>query len=126
MSVGLEARVPLLDHRLVSFSASLPADVRYRNGETKYFMKKTLSRHLPEEFWKRPKRGFSSPVNRWIRGRFRHLVEEYLGLRMGRRSGIFDPSEVSRWTERFYNGFSAGHRQIWNLLMFQMWHERWH
>ena len=126
MSVGLEARVPLLDHRLVSFSASLPADLRYRNGETKYLMKKTLSRHLPEDLWKRPKRGFSSPVNRWLRGRFRHLVEEYLGPRMVRRSGIFDPAVVSQWTARFYDGFSAGHRQIWNLLMFQMWHERWH
>lgn len=126
MSVGLEARVPLLDHRFVSFAAKLPMDLKYRDGETKYLMKKVLSRRLPEELYSRPKKGFSAPIDRWLRGRLRPLVDEYLGESAVRRSGVFDPAEVSLWKERFYERFSVGPRQIWNLLMFQMWHEKWH
>ena len=126
MSVGLEARVPLLDHRFVSFAARLPMNLKYRDGETKHLMKKVLSRHLPEELYERPKKGFSSPIDKWLRGRLRPVVEEYLGPDAVRKSGVFDPGEVARWKERFYERFTVGPRQIWNLLMFQMWHERWH
>ena len=126
MSVGLEARVPLLDHRFVSFAARIPMNLKYRDGETKYLMKKVLSRHLPEELYRRPKKGFSSPVDRWLRSGLKPVVEEYLGPDAVRRSGVFDPGEVSRWKDGFYEKFTVGPRQIWNLLMFQMWHDRWH
>ena len=126
MSTGLEARVPLLDHRFVSFAARVPTDLKYRNGETKYLMKKVLSRHLPEELYRRPKRGFSSPIDRWLRGKLRPVAEECLGEAAVRKSGVFDSSEVKRWKDGFYEKFTVGPRQIWNLLMFQMWHERWH
>ena len=126
MSVGLEARVPLLDHRFVSFAARVPMDLKYRDGETKYLMKKVLSRHIPEELYRRPKRGFSSPIDRWLRGSLRPVVEDYLGPEAVRKSGMFDPAEVLRWKDGFYERFTVGPRQIWNLLMFQMWHEKWH
>ena len=101
-------------------------NLKYRDGETKYLMKKVLSRHLPEELYRRPKKGFSSPVDRWLRGGLKPVVEEYLGPDAVRRSGVFDPGEVSRWKDGFYEKFTVGPRQIWNLLMFQMWHDRWH
>ena len=126
MSTGLEARVPLLDHRFVGFAARVPMNLKYRNGETKYLMKKVLSRHLPHELYARPKRGFSSPVDRWLRGRLRPVAEEYLSADAVRKSGVFDPGQVSRWKDGFYEKFTIGPRQIWNLLTFQMWHERWH
>ena len=126
MSVGLEARVPLLDHRFVGFAARVPTNLKYRNGETKYLMKKVLSRHLPEELYARPKRGFSSPIDRWLRGTLRPVAEEYLSAAAVGKSGVFDSGEVARWKDGFYEKFTIGPRQIWNLLMFQMWHERWH
>ena len=126
MSTGLEARVPLLDHRFVGFAARVPMNLKYRNGETKYLMKKVLSRHLPRELYARPKRGFSSPVDRWLRGRLRPVAEEYLSADAVRKSGVFDPGQVARWKDGFYEKFTIGPRQIWNLLTFQMWHERWH
>ena len=126
MSTGLEAREPLLDHRLVRFAAQTPVNFKYRNGENKYFLRKVLSRHLPRELYDRPKTGFVGPVDSWLRGRLRPMVMEYLGPEAIKKSGVFDPGEVSRWTRRFYDDSSIRPERIWNLLTFQMWHERWH
>ena len=126
MRVGLETREPLLDHRLVRFAARTPVNLKHRNGENKYFLKKVLSRHLPQELYDRPKTGFVGPVDSWLRGRLRPVVMEYLGPDAIRKSGFFDADEVSRWTDRFYDDSSIKPDRIWNLLMFQMWYERWH
>lgn len=125
MSTGLEAREPFLDHRIVHFAARLPSDLKYRNGETKYLLRRVLAKHIPRELYERPKKGFESPVDKWLRGRLRPLVSEHLSTEAVRKSGVFDPDEVSRWRDKFYEGHSVGAKRIWNLLMFQMWHERW-
>ena len=126
MSTGLEAREPLLDHRLVQFASRVPVNLKYRNGERKYLLRKTLSKHLPAELYDRPKKGFRSPVDSWLRGKLRPLVMEHLGPSGIRKSGFFDADEVSRWTDRFYNDLSVKPGRIWNLLMFQMWYDKWH
>ena len=126
MSTGLEAREPLLDHRVVDLAARIPLDLKYKNGERKYLLKKILSRHIPTDLYQRPKKGFASPVDSWLRGRLRPLVENYLSPEAVRKSGVFDSGEISRWKKRFYDYSSTGAPRIWNLLMFQMWHERWH
>ena len=81
MSTGLEAREPLLDHRVVDLAARIPLDLKYRNGESKYILKKILSRHIPPELYERPKKGFASPVDSWLRGKLRPLVEKLPGPR---------------------------------------------
>ena len=126
MSMGLEAREPLLDHRLAQFASRLPLDLKYRNGESKYFLKRVLSRHIPRELYERPKKGFGSPIDKWLRGKLRPLVKEHLSTDAIRKSGVFNPDEVFQWTDKFYKDSSIGPSRIWNLLMFQMWHERWH
>ena len=126
MSTGLEAREPLLDHRVVQFASRLPLDFKYRNGESKYFLKKVLSRHIPEELYDRPKTGFVGPVDSWLRGKLKPLVMEYLSAAEIRKSGFFNAEEVSRWTDKFYNDSSIKPDRVWNLLMFQMWYKKWH
>jgi len=126
MSTGLEAREPLLDHRLVDLAARTPFDLKYRNGETKYILKKILSKHIPPELYNRPKKGFSSPVDSWLKGKLRPLVENYLSPEAIRKSEVFDPDKISQWKKKFYDYSSPGAPRIWNLLMFQMWYERWH
>ena len=126
MSVGLEAREPFLDHRLAQFASRIPLDLKYRNGESKYLLKRVLSRHIPKDLYERPKRGFGSPIDKWLRGRLRSLVKEHLSADAVRKSGVFDPDEVLRWTDKFYKDSSVGPSRIWNLLMFQMWYEKWH
>ena len=68
MSIGLEAREPLLDHRLVEFAATLPANMRLRGGEGKWLMKKAMAGHLPRDILYRPKMGFVTPISAWFRG----------------------------------------------------------
>ena len=126
MSTGLEAREPFLDHRLVQLASRIPPNLKYRNGENKYLLKRVLSRHIPAELYERPKKGFGSPVDSWLRGKLRPLVEHYLSAEETRKSGVFNSDEISKWKDRFYNHSSTGPRRIWNLLMFQMWYERWH
>ena len=126
MNAGLEAREPLLDHRLVRFAAQTPVNFKYRDGKNKYLLRKALSRHLPRELYDRPKTGFVGPVDSWLRGRLRPVVMEHLGRDAIRKSGVFDPGEVSRWVRRFYDDSSIRPERIWNLLTFQMWYERWH
>lgn len=126
MSTGLEAREPLLDHRVVDLAARIPKNLKYRNGESKYLLKKVLSKYIPEKLYLRPKKGFGIPTDKWLKGEFKPLVREYLGEGMIRKTGVFNPKEVSRLTNGFYEDSSVRHTQIWNLLMFQMWHEKWH
>ena len=125
MSTGLEAREPFLDHRLVQFASRLPLNLKYRDGETKYLLRRVLSRHIPRELYERPKRGFASPVGKWLRGKLQPLVREFLSPEAIKKSGFFSPNEVSRWVDRFYEDRFMRPSRIWNLLMFQMWHERW-
>ncbi len=126
MSVGLEAREPLLDHRVVDFASRIPTNLKYKNGESKYLLKKVLSNHLPKNLYNRPKTGFVGPIDSWLRGKLRPMVMEYLSKNEIEKSGFFDSEEVSKWTDRFYNDSSIKPDRIWNLLMFQMWYERWH
>lgn len=124
MSVGLESREPFLDHRLVEFTARIPSEYKYRNGETKYILKKLLERYLPREMFDRRKMGFSSPVNIWLGTKLRPLVQDYLNENSIRQDGFFKPDVVTRWVDKFYKNEIKGKR-IWNLLVFQMWKEQW-
>ncbi len=125
MSVSLESREPLLDHRLLEFTACIPSSLKYKNGQTKYILKKVLEKYIPRDLWDRPKRGFTSPVFYWLRGELKPLVKEYLGGDKIKHDGIFDPKATSFWVNKFLDGHSVTGERIWYMLMFQMWKERW-
>ncbi len=125
MSVSLESREPLLDHRLLEFTARIPSSLKYKNGETKYILKKVLGKYIPRDLWDRPKRGFTSPVFYWLSGDLKPLVSHYLGEEKIKQDGIFCPKTTKLWVDKLYNGYSVKAERIWYLLMFQMWKERW-
>ena len=125
MAVSLEAREPFLDHDLVEYAATLPLRYKYRQGESKYLLKKILYRYLPESMFKRPKQGFSAPIGEWLRGPLRPMVEQHLNPEAVHADGIFDPAAVSQSLHRFYGDKSISANQIWYLLEFQMWKSRW-
>jgi asparagine synthase (glutamine-hydrolysing) len=123
MSVGLEARVPLLDHRVVQFARSLPQEYRVRYGERKWLLREVLRRHLSNELIDRPKMGFGVPIKHWLRGALRGWAEELLDERRLRDEGFFEVEMVrSRWVEHL-RGDRDWHAQIWDILMFQSWLE---
>ena len=119
MAVGLEAREPLLDHRLVEFCATLPADMRLRGGEGKWLMKRSLERYLPKDILYRPKMGFVTPISAWFRGA---LAAEAEGLARSRTlvdSGWLDMKTVARLAEEHRSGRADHGRTLWQLLMLE-------
>ena len=119
MAVGLEARDPLLDHRLVEFAATLPASLRLKGGEGKYLLKKSLEGRLPDEILYRRKMGFVTPVSAWFRG---PLADEAAGIAQGSALaglGWFDPAAIARLAEDHRRGRSDHGRLLWQLLMLE-------
>jgi len=124
MSVGLEAREPFLDHRLVQYVARIPIDLKYKNGMSKYILRKILYKYVPRELLERPKQGFVVPLDGWLKGELSYLVMDYLNEDRLKKEGVFNPGVVSSCVKDFLNGSINVHK-IWFLLMFEMWKEKW-
>jgi asparagine synthase (glutamine-hydrolysing) len=121
MAVGLEARAPLLDYRVVEFAFGLPLEMKLRGGEQKWLLKEVLRRYVPGELVDRPKRGFGAPVDGWLLGPLREWAAELLDPTRIEREGHFHVAPVSAiWTE-FLAGRRKWHTHLWNVLMFQEW-----
>lgn len=122
MAVGLEARVPMLDHRFVEFSTTLPAEMKISGGVGKVALRHVLRRHLPTEIVDRPKAGFTPPVAAWLRHRLlRDWVESLLDPRTLEDVPFLDPAVVrSRWNQHLA-GTYEWHGFLWPLLMFLDW-----
>lgn len=121
MAVSLEARTPILDHRVAELAWSMPLDLKIRNGEPKWVMRQVLYKHVPRALVDRPKSGFGIPVGAWLRGPLRDWAEDLLDEKRLREAGLFDPAPIrARWAEH-----SGGHRNwqhsLWNVLMFEAW-----
>jgi asparagine synthase (glutamine-hydrolysing) len=119
MAVSLEAREPLLDHRLVEFAARLPAKLRLKGGSGKWLMKRALGSRLPDEILNRRKMGFVTPVSAWFRG---PLAREALAISQGSalaETGWFDAAAIRRLAEAHQSGRSDHGRLLWQLLMLE-------
>jgi asparagine synthase (glutamine-hydrolysing) len=125
MAVGLEARVPLLDHRIVEFARGLPLSFKMRGHQSKYILQKLLYRKVPASLFKRPKQGFGIPLSRWLRGELAYLLHEYLESGRIIREGFFDEHVVSAIKKEHLEGRADHGYRLYNLLMFQMWKERY-
>jgi len=121
MAVSLEARCPLLDHRVVEFAWCLPANVKIRNGSGKWLLRRLLRRYLPEELFDRPKHGFDVPIGIWLRGPLRDWAEELLSPSRLRGQGLLDPARVqAKWHEHL-SGQRDRACELWAILMFEAW-----
>lgn len=125
MAVGLEARVPLLDHRVVELAWRLPRAFKARDGEGKWILRRVLHRHVPPPLVDRPKMGFSVPVGAWLRGPLRPWAEDLLAADALRRGGLVDPAPVrAAWAE-VLAGRGRAELAVWAVLVFQAWRARW-
>ena len=120
MAHSIETRVPLLDHELVEFAATIPPELRLRNGRTKYIFKRAMPGILPDEVIDRPKHGFGIPLGRWFRGQLGNFVRELLLSETSRRRGIFNTSYVEELVQRHENGRELD-LHLWTLISFELW-----
>ena len=124
MATSLEARVPLLDHRVVDFAWRLPYGQLVRNGTSKWLLRKVLERYVPLEKFDRPKMGFGVPVGAWLRGPLRDWAEDLLSERSLRSNGLMPPPIRQYWAEHLAGNHNWQY-PLWSVLMLQAWHRRW-
>jgi asparagine synthase (glutamine-hydrolysing) len=125
MAVGLEARVPLLDHRVVEFAWRIPRQSLIRNGLSKWPLRQVLYRHVPRELVERPKMGFGIPLGEWLRGPLRDWAEALLSEQRLREAGLLEPSVVRHAWQEHLSGQRNWQYLLWDVLMLQAWQERW-
>lgn len=121
MGVSLEARVPLLDHRVVEFAARLPSSMNIGHGKGKYLLHQVLARHVPKELYERPKMGFGVPLGAWLRNDLRDWAESLLNPERIKSQGYLHSERVRQLWRQFLGGDDSKSAQLWNILMFQSW-----
>lgn len=125
MSVGLEGRDPFLDHRIVEYSARIPADMLYKNGTSKYILRRILYKHVPRSLLERPKQGFNAPLHHWFKKDLSELLHTYLNKPRLEKEGVFDAKAVDSLVKGYLNGASVNINTLWSILIYEMWKEKW-
>jgi asparagine synthase (glutamine-hydrolysing) len=121
MAVGLESRVPLLDHRVFEFAWRLPQNLKIRDGSGKWIVRQVLERYVPRSLFDRPKMGFGIPIGDWLRNDLREWAEDLLSPDTLKRDHYFRPDVVqSLWQDHLSTRRNHQHA-LWPLLMFQTW-----
>jgi len=125
MAVALEARVPLIDHRVVEFSWRLPRQAKVRGNTSKWILRQVLYRHVPPELVERPKMGFGIPLGEWLRGPLRDWAETLLNEKRLHDAGLLDATMVRRYWQEHIDGRRNWQYLLWDVLMLEAWRERW-
>jgi len=121
MAIGLETRIPMLDHRVVEFAFSLPLTHKVSAGQNKRVLRNVLYKYVPKELVERPKMGFAVPISLWLQGPLRSWAEGLLDRGRLREQGYLDANLVQQnWREHLAGEVDAG-ALLWNLLTFQSW-----
>ncbi len=121
MAVSLETRAPFLDPRVAQFAAALPLSYKLRGSKGKYILKKAVEGLLPDNILHRPKKGFGIPTAQWLKGRLNELMHEMLAEKRLAEQGIFNAAFVQDIIRQHESGTHSCHKEIWTLLVFQLW-----
>ena len=125
MAVSLEARAPLLDHKLIEFVTRIPSSLKLRGNETKYILKRAVQGLVPDEILNRPKMGFGLPVQEWINHELRTRIRETLTSQRASQRGYFDQRYIGVLLDEHEHARRDHSARLWTLFMLELWHERY-
>jgi len=125
MTVSIEAREPLIDHKIIEFAAQIPNNIKYKNNKGKYLLKEVLYKYVPKELIERPKSGFQVPLYEWLRDELREELDFYLSREKLLESKIYNVDAIINIKQRLYDGKNINLSLLWFILMFEMWRESW-
>jgi asparagine synthase (glutamine-hydrolysing) len=132
MKYSLETRCPILDRDVMEFAFSIPHEFKYQNGVKKYILKELAYEYIPKELLDRPKKGFSVPVDKWLRGPLKNQVLDYTTKEFLTQQGIFEAEYTSDFVRNYLNKGDAGSgsgenysRTVWALFAFQQWYSHY-
>ena len=125
MSVALEGREPLLDHRIIEFVSQLPSSLKYNSEGSKYLQKKITHKYVPKEMLDRPKAGFTFPMYEWLTTDLKDHLFHYINESQFAKHEFLNPARAMSIRKEFLDGVQGRKTSIWLLLMFQMWWNKW-
>jgi asparagine synthase (glutamine-hydrolysing) len=125
MGASIEARVPLLDHRVAELSWRMPLSSKINNKQGKWALRKILYKYIPQDLVERPKMGFSVPLDEWLREGLRDWSEELLSEKKLKEDGFFNADHVRKMWDDHLRKKSNNQHSLWTILMFQAWQDRW-
>jgi len=125
MAVSLETRVPFLNKELYEFAHRVPTSLHTAHNQPKHLLKRVLARHVPPELTDRPKSGFSVPIGDWLRGDLRQWANDLLDRDRLTAEGFFDPEPICALHAEHLAGRVDAEHELWDICMFQAWHEHW-
>jgi asparagine synthase (glutamine-hydrolysing) len=124
MAVSLEARVPLLDHKLLEFAARVPTALKLKNGQRKYLLRRLLERRVPRSIVDRQKHGFEAPIGGWLRGPLAPMVDDLIMDGRLRSRGVLDHEAIARMWREHRTGIRDHRHRLWSLVMLELWFRR--
>jgi asparagine synthase (glutamine-hydrolysing) len=122
MAASLEARVPLLDHKLIEFVTRIPSEFKMKGAETKHIFKRAVRGLVPDEILDRPKQGFGLPIQKWINQELRSYIRDVLLDRRTRERGYFDQDYVQVLLNEHERERRDHTSSLWALFMLELWH----
>src|SRR5258707_8966470 len=125
MAASLEARVPLLDHKLIEFVSRVPASLKLLGHETKYLLKKAVADIVPEAILNRPKQGFGVPMQEWINRQLRSRIRDTLGSSISKGRGYINPGYTDTLLEEHERGRRDHSMALWALFILELWHRQY-